>query len=223
MVRISAVFSLFFILAVFGTCLAADQGGIPWDQKRPIEWSDFLGTPPDRPMAEAAMIDMRVSWRVQYVVSYDPGLGGWRGRVTPELVEVSNTMDPFGSWVISDKADPALLDHERRHFDLNEVYARRLLGELARVSASGRSADEVKRRLKARINETADRVLSTLAGMQELYDGETAHGTDPSAQAFWDSRIDAWLSDPWSAPATVGEWRTSSGTMVVQAGRGMVW
>ncbi len=164
------------------------------------------------------MIDMRVSWRVQYLVSYDPGRGDWRGEVTPELVEVSNTMDPFGSWVISSKADRALLDHERRHFDLNEVYARRLRAELSRIAASGRSADEVKRVLKERINETADRVLSTLAGMQELYDGETLHGTDPSAQALWGSRIDAWLADPWSAPATVGEMRTSSGTMIVQAG-----
>lgn len=218
MTRASVVLSFFFILAVVGTWSAASQGGIPWDQKRPIEWSDFLGIPPARPMAEAAMIDMRVSWRVQYVVSYDPSRGGWRGEVAPELVEVSNTMNPFGSWVISRKADPALLDHERRHFDLNEVYARRLQGELARIAASGRSADEVKQVLRARINETADRVLSTLTGMQELYDSETAHGTDLSAQASWDSRIDSWLYDPWSAPATVGEMKTSSGTMVVQAG-----
>jgi len=217
MMRAGVVLSFFFVLMLAGACAAA-QVGIPWNQERPIEWTDFLGTPPDRPMAEAAMIDMRVSWRVQYVVSYDPARGGWRGEVTPELVEVSNTMNPFGSWVIAEKADQTLLDHERRHFDLNEVYARRLREELSRVSASGRGADEVKRTLKARINETADRVLSTLAGMQELYDSDTAHGTDLSAQAGWDSLIDAWLRDPGSAPATVGEMRTSSGTMVVQAG-----
>ncbi len=219
MIRKEVLWGLFFLafFVAFG-CSAAQLSPIVWDQQYPIEWSDFLGTPPDRPMAEAAMIDMRVTWRVEYVVFYDPNKGKWRGNIPSDQIQVQNTMDPLGSWLVPGKANPALLDHERRHFDLNEVYARRLREELARITVSGNSVDEVKQALSTRINRTAERVLSTLTGMQKLYDAETSHGTDPSAQRSWDAQIDSWLNDPLSAPATVGGMGTGSGTMNVQSG-----
>ncbi len=219
MVRKEALWGLFFLMVLVAVnCSSAQLNPIPWDPNRPIEWSDFLGVPPGRPMAEAAMIDMRVSWRVKYVVFYEPDIGVWQGKVPVDQVWVENTMDPSGSWFIPGEVNAALLDHERRHFDLNEVYARRLRRELAGIRVSGKSADEVKRALSARINKTAGTILSILAGMQKLYDAETSHGTDLSAQSSWDVQIDGWLNDPLSAPATVGGMGTGSGTMSVQSG-----
>ena len=166
-------------------------------------------------MLEAASIDMRVTWHVASTVSYDPSRSCWTGRI--DGVTVENTMDPYGSWVVPGKENGVLLNHEQRHFDLNEVYALRLQAELCRISATGKTAEAVKHALSERINGTAAQILSTLSAMQELYDDETGHGTDLSAQAEWDIRIDSWLVRPELAPATVGGLAVDSGKMVVQS------
>ena len=209
----ACVVFFFIVVSLVSLPLAAD--GIQWAVNQPLRWADFRGAPPSQPMLEAASIDMRVTWHVAYTVSYDPSRSCWTGRI--DGVTVENTMDPYGSWVVPGKENRGLLNHEQRHFDLNEVYALRLRAELCRVSATGKTAEAAKHALSERINGTAAQILSTLSAMQELYDDETGHGTDPSAQAEWDIRIDSWLARPELAPATVGGLAVDFGKMVIQS------
>ncbi|MCD6494982.1 DUF922 domain-containing protein, partial [Candidatus Bipolaricaulota bacterium] len=93
-----------------------------------------------------------------------------------------------------------VLMHEQRHFDLNEVYARKLEILLTRPRVTGATTDEVRTALRKEINATASAVLDMTAQMQSLYDDETVHGTNAAMQASWAARIDGWLANPTQAP-----------------------
>jgi len=175
---------------------------VPWSDSQPISWQLFLAPyPQDGCMqAEAAAIHMTLNWSVSYVIDYERSGGTWYGYVDRSMIEVTNTMEPLLSWAASHGTTADVLSHEQRHFDLNEVYARKLSSLLALPRATGTTTDEVRTTLKKRINDTASAVLETVSQMQSLYDDETVHGTNATIQASWATRIDGWLADPMQAP-----------------------
>jgi len=150
--------------------------------------------------AEAAAIHMTLNWSVSYVIDYDRQRGAWYGYVDKSMINVTNTMEPLLSWAASHGTTADVLNHEQRHFDLNEVYARKLKILLSRPRVTGATTDEVRTSLRKTINDTASAVLDMASQMQSLYDVETAHGTKPDMQASWAAKIDAWLANPMQAP-----------------------
>ncbi len=200
------------LLAVFmvvaGGVAAADYtADVVWNAGQPLTWSDFCGLPPQTPTAEAAMIAMRISWRVAYTITYDPLRQMWSGTIDRAGVTVANTMDPRASWVRPGAATTALLDHEQHHFDLNEVYARMLVSALIGLSASGTTKDAVDTQLRQLIAATGSRILGALKVMQRGYDDQTGHGTRRGQQHTWDEQIAAWLRASGAAPTTAGDAR----------------
>ena len=175
---------------------------VPWCASQPISWSLFLAPYPEDGalQAEAAAIHMTINWAVSYVLDYDRAHNNWYGYVDPSMISVTNTMEPFLSWAAADGKTPDVLNHEQRHFDLNEVYARKLEALLARPRVTGATTDEVRKSLRKAINDTAAAVLDMAARMQSQYDDETAHGTRPDVQASWAAKIDTWLVNPLQAP-----------------------
>lgn len=175
---------------------------VPWSASQPITWNLFLAAYPqgDCLQAEAAAIHMTINWSVSYVLDYDRTRGDWYGYVDESMIKVTNTMDPLLSWAAAQGKSPNVLNHEQRHFDLNEVYARKLAILLARPHVTGATTDEVRTALRKEINATASAVLNMASQMQSRYDDETAHGTNPAVQASWAAKIDAWLASPLQAP-----------------------
>ena len=175
---------------------------MPWCASQPISWSLFLAPyPQDGSLqAEAAAIHMTINWSVSYVLDYDRAHNNWYGYVDPSMISVTNTMEPLLSWAAADGKTADVLNHEQRHFDLNEVYARKLEILLARPRVTGATTDEVRSSLRKAINDTAAAVLDMAARMQSRYDDETAHGMRPDEQANWAAKIDAWLANPTQAP-----------------------
>ena len=175
---------------------------VPWSTSEPITWGLFLAPYPqdDCLQAEAAAIHMTLNWSVSYVIDYDRNRGVWYGYVDASMVNVTNTMEPLLSWAASEGKSADVLRHEQRHFDLNEVYARKLEILLSRPRVTGATTDEVRTALRKEINATASAVLDMTAQMQSLYDDQTAHGTNAAMQASWAARIDGWLANPTQAP-----------------------
>jgi hypothetical protein len=175
---------------------------VMWVSESPIHWEFFLAPPPPDAAArtEAAAIHMTIRWSLAYVVAYDARTRSWKGTIDRSTIEVTNTMEPFLSWVVPGKESADILNHEQRHFDLNEVYRRKLLAALEQISAQHESAEETKAALKQEIDATVQKILDKLKEMQEIYDVETAHGSDRTGQTTWDERIDAWLANPNQAP-----------------------
>ena len=175
---------------------------VPWSANQPISWGLFLAPYPqdDCLQAEAAAIHMTLNWSVSYVIDYDRNRGVWYGYVDESMIDVTNTMEPSLSWAASQGRSEDVLKHEQRHFDLNEVYARKLAILLALPDAMGTAKDEVRTALRKEINATASAVLDTASQMQSLYDDETAHSTNAAMQTSWAAKIDAWLANSMRAP-----------------------
>ena len=203
MTRSPRLFSVLGLLVLFlvSPVLAQSTQLIPWDSQQPIDWGDFQGTPPANAsqLSEAAGIHMTIKWHTQY--SARCGTSGgytWIGAV--EDVIVSNTMNPRFSWVISSKATPTVLRHEQYHFNLNEVYARRLAETLADIQVSAATAESAMSLLDEQIKRSADGILDRLSAIQDRYDAETSNSTNAAAQAQWEHDIDSWLASPSLAP-----------------------
>jgi len=197
------------LLFLVATVLTATTGVIaqvpehvPWSADQPITWQLFLSPYPQDGclQAEAAAIHMTIKWSVSYVIDYDRLKGTWYGYVDKPLIKVTNTMEPLLSWAATQGKSADVLNHEQRHFDLNEVYARKLAARLAAPHVTGATTDEVRTALKKEINTTASAVLDMASQMQSRYDDETAHGMNAAGQASWAAKIDTWLANRTQAP-----------------------
>lgn len=179
---------------------AGDLSHVNWDQASPITWSLFQGTPPAdaSQRTEAAAIHMTIRWHASYSVSSING-STWTGQVAS--ITVTNTMEPADSWVVPGKAFASILGHEQSHFDLNEVYRRKLECLLLGTNTcNGATQQAVVDLLNTSLHQTANTVLQQLSDMQTLYDSQTSHGSNSAEQARWQNLISSWLVAPTTAP-----------------------
>jgi len=174
--------------------------GIAWDTARPLTWSDFRGVAPPTSgnFTEPAAIHMTIHWRVSYSATSANGRT-WSGRV--ETAEVTNVMSPALSWAVPGQVNPLILLHEQTHFDLNEVYRRKLENALLCVQAQGSSQQGVVDALNERVHAIAQQLLDRLVAVQDIYDAETSPGINQAAQNRWKDQVSLWLSDPSLAPS----------------------
>jgi len=151
----------------------APHHGMPWSATRPLRWSDFQGAP-RRGGDEAA--------RTAYGIYY-----AWkcRGRAFEfRAVAAFHTQE---SWVqpavAGDIAEgPRTLAHEQTHFDIAEVYARRMRRHFRELAEPCAQSD-------ADLAAGAVRLLDEEKAMQRRYDAETAHGLRRTQQAAWETEI----------------------------------
>jgi len=194
--------SLALLMALCVILPAAGQtsDSIPWNADRPLVWADFQCTPPADAIHrnEPAAIHMTIHWRVSYSASSATG-STWMGRVGN--TEVTNVMSPKLSWAVPGKVDALILLHEQAHFDLNEVYRRKVERALLCVQAQGVSQQGVLDALKAQVHNVANALLNRLVEVQAQYDDETQHGVNRAMQVHWQEQIARWLLDPAGAPS----------------------
>ncbi len=149
-----------------------------WSPARVIDWSDFRGRPNMASVA-AAM----TAYSITSEARCDEGRFTFR---------VESYFLPARSWVKSahllERASDRTLQHERTHFDLSEVQARRARLGLGALESPCEVPDQVRDRLVAPY-------LAGDATVQAQYDRETIHGTHPSRQAEWDERVRGWLRE----------------------------
>ncbi|MFC2095913.1 hypothetical protein ACFLSW_05710 [Candidatus Bipolaricaulota bacterium] len=199
-VRWTSVMVLFLCAVSVLAPAEAEPTRIVWDLAHPVTWDLFRGTPPGDAAhrTEAAAIHMTIRWHASYSVSSTSGTN-WIGQLASTTV--TNTMEPTLSWAVPGKTYASVLDHEQLHFDLNEVYRRKLeclLQETA--TCSGATQQAAVDLLNANLHQTANVVLQKLSDMQAQYDSQTAHGNNSAEQARWQISIDEWLAAPTTAP-----------------------
>lgn len=93
------------------------------------------------------------------------------------------------SWVKPSTRTDAALKHEQGHFDLTEIYTRRLREELTSLSGKGAALIKKAYRKHAELN-------AELKACQERYDAETEHHLNQVAQDKWDAWIVGQLQSP---------------------------
>jgi len=152
---------------------------IEWTANRKLIWEDFKGNP--KPISNsntAAQTYCGFGFQTNYVTI-----------LTRTKIFTKNTFNCNLSWVRPDQKGRAdLLEHEQGHFDLCEVYTRRLRKKLEEKKLTVFN-------LKTDANIIFKDVLALYLDRQELYEKETNYGLDRQKQNEWATMINKELND----------------------------
>ena len=165
----------FFALLLLTAGPAAAQqvklppGAIRWSASRPLTVADFKGRPKPS-QGHAALTSANINTGAIC-----------RGNVFSGTAQAS--FDPATSWVREPATiTPALLRHEQLHFDIAEVYARRLRQQLGAIQVSC-----------SQLGSTFDRIsqaaYTAWQQAEDTYDRDTNHGLLRERQAQWEAKV----------------------------------
>lgn len=151
---------------------------IEWSQNRKLTWSDFKGKENIKDFNANAETSCELALKSNSVKI----LGKTK-------ISVTNKFECNLSWVLpKSKNNNALLEHEQLHFDLNEIYARRLRKKIVETKFSYFN-------LIKESNKIYEEISLLSIKRQELYDAETKHGTESIAQKRWEKDIKTELNE----------------------------
>ena len=100
--------------------------------------------------------------------------------------EIFTFFDPRESWVKSEKKSADLLKHEQLHFDIAELFARRLKKRLDKAPFT---TDNYQRLT----DDIFAEVLNEMDVIHNRYDHETRHGIELKIQHKWSTMIERKL------------------------------
>ncbi|MBT8238184.1 MAG: DUF922 domain-containing protein [Croceitalea sp.] len=144
---------------------------ILWQGDHRLKWSDFNGeVPPD--VIPAATTASGISYQ------YSANL--LHHEVNLDF-EVNAYFYPNESWYKPEECNDLILSHEQLHFDISEIFARKMRFTLRRTAFT----EDVKNEIKKIYKET----LKELSDFQEKYDWETDFSRNRAKQLEWNQRI----------------------------------
>ncbi|MBS1587037.1 MAG: hypothetical protein JSS82_16005 [Bacteroidetes bacterium] len=165
--------ALFFLLLLIpALALARVTRGVEaveWNSSRKLDWNDFQAKAPASAY-EAALSQCGIG----YATTTAPTNQALN-------VKVSAKFYLGESWSRGSERSSRLLQHEQTHFDLCEVYARKLRQNIASNHYTGA---DIKKMDKAYGELTAE-----LNKVELQYDEETIHGLNTAKQDEWNARI----------------------------------
>lgn len=151
---------------------------LPWSGTDLLAWSDFQGLPPSGGDENA---------RTVYNLSFES-----RCRGEEFTFKVTALFFPADSWVkpqvLADRVEKVrVLEHEQTHFNLTEVYARRMRRYFVGLyNPCGQT--------EAAINAAVDRYAREEGEAQQRYETETNHGLISSRQLAWNRDVSEMLT-----------------------------
>ncbi len=150
------------------------QSTIKWSENRKLTWKDFKGSP-NKNIEGSALTTCKIE--IQPVNVLVDEKGNIKNYKSLKAVAI---FFPELSWVKKKKAH--LLIHEQLHFDIVELYTRKL----------NRKFDELKEKKIAKFESYLKAYKSLWAecrGTQQLYDKETEHGQLIEENQIWVDKI----------------------------------
>jgi IS1 family transposase len=160
----------FSLLLIAITLIQPNNNLIPWSTTTKLTWSDFKGNP-DPHSPNAALTSSNINIEFGY-------------NNTGFQYSIRCVFDKNRSWVRI--ATDEVLAHEQGHFDIAEIYARRLNKALAtyRFNVQTVSKD---------VNDVYSSMMKEHRQMQAQYDQETDYSRNRPKQAEWLKKIAADL------------------------------
>jgi len=167
-----------FVVALFLFFLVDDnkaslKNELIWLSNRKLQWSDFSGRP-----------KYWTDFAAQTVTTIEQSYSCTGDNFTFNITAKFNKTK---SWTKTKKSN-RILAHEQKHFDLTELYARKMrraYNQLNNPCAIGKKA----------LNKIYNDMFEELRQLQILYDVETDHGLKPKAQQQWDDFITEGLNN----------------------------
>lgn len=156
----------------------ADDEYIPWGTHNRLTWDDFLCAPKSNTDAVA-------STSTALGIAYQIKNGKFTYQITCKFSKNK-------SWGLV--KTPYILAHEQGHFDITEIFARKLYQALQGYQLNRTS-------FQSDINAIYEAVVAAKESFQMAYDGQTDHSRNKRKQAEWLERINALLEDtqPYAA------------------------
>lgn len=160
----------YLLVAILVFTLSSDSDKISWEKNEKIQWMDFQGKAPGNSMLDAYSM-LGISLEI---------IGQKNGEVE---MGVLGYFEKNKSWVKSGEKSDHLLLHEQKHFDLCEVYRRKLIQKLE--SKKSFSYDKFSDQVSDIFNE----IFEDYKKEQERYDHETNHSQKKEEQTKWNKFI----------------------------------
>jgi hypothetical protein len=161
----------FFAVLISVDSLAQEEATILWDPEQRLSWSNFKAEPPK---------DSEIAATTASGLSYEFSTSEQNGIY--ELDYTVNTyFYPNRSWYQPDICDEVILSHEQLHFDISELYARKM----RQIMDAAIFTKNVKAEVKAIYRE----INKELAAFQQVYDRETDYSRNIEQQLSWNKKI----------------------------------
>jgi len=144
-----------------------------WDNESKLKWSDFRAKP-DRTSEHKASTTCEIVCNIEATDTY-------------VLVKLYCFFNREESWTKT--YDPFLLNHEQRHFDIYESYARKMRKEIGNILAKD------KELVIKDIRSTYEKIFDDCSKMQDQYDRETDHSRNSDMQEKWNIKIDKLIEE----------------------------
>lgn len=165
-----ALLLVIFLLA--GAFVKDDECVITWSPQRKLNWSDYRGKPKPRFAAAST------------VYSLGRNIYEEDGKVLARIEAYFYCND---SWKKEAWISDEVLAHEQKHFDIVELYARKLRKQAAELSCRNLGDAETK------IDSLYKIVSKEMDVYQDTYDDATDGSMDGDQQRKWIRKIDAEL------------------------------
>lgn len=157
-------------LGLFGLAQEIEEG-VLWNSAKRLTWSDFRGKVPPASVPAATTASG---------ISYTYTANLLHHEVKLDF-EVNAYFYPNESWYKPEVCTENTLAHEQLHFDISELFARKMRKRLRRTSFS----DNVK----AEVREIYQEILKELGDFQDQYDWETNFSRNKEKQMEWNKKI----------------------------------
>jgi predicted secreted Zn-dependent protease len=167
------IISIFILgLAMSFMTLPKVEKSINWSITK-LTWADFEGK-----MSKSDPYDAVTSSGVSNEFS---------GKDFKLNFDVSAKFYPKKSKKKKNNQTAELLNHEQRHFDITEIFARKLRQSILNSTFKGLN------KIGTTVNKMYSKNNSLWQKMQTKYDKETNHSKNETEQKMWDSKIDDLL------------------------------
>jgi hypothetical protein len=166
---------------------------------RQLTWEDFRRTVPRGQKATGVNTNVVVEMRRAETEEASPGRWVSRPLEPPSVYAVMNKrlsgVEPKG------RTEEAL-SHEQIHFDITEIFARRLYVELQSAEAEGATRLDARNALMQVVRRTHQSKMDEREEMQARYDDESRDGGRRKQQQEWAEEVAAMLAaeEPYPLP-----------------------
>ncbi len=166
-----------FTILLLSCCLSAagqgkDEELVRWNENQKLTWADYKGK-------VQTGSDAAASTATYLGIEYNFTRNGFGYKISCSFSKTK-------SWGLH-KTD-YILAHEQGHFDIAEIFARKLNKQMSEYVFNKNTFKDDLRKLYMSITTEKD-------AFQNQYDGETNHSINKEKQAEWLRKIDQLLKD----------------------------
>lgn len=153
------------------------QEEVLWQADKRLYWKDFKGKVPSGAGAAATTASG---------ISYQFSTNHKNGKMFVDY-EVSAFFYPTKSWYKPKICNEVTLVHEQLHFDISELFARRMRKKMAET--------QFTKNIKAEVKVIYRKTLKNLNDFQNRYDNETDYSRNVPQQKVWIQKIEKALNE----------------------------